>query len=251
MPNIKITIMKKKPEVSDSEILQYMDFDVLLRKHASATQTNRNKVLLKRGLLGVGGIVLIGLLWFTLSEKTTSEATPEAMPMESEPIVTPDDSEPATPAQDDFVTKSDEQDIEKQPGAPPLENKSPTKIATKKNSEVEEKATEQPEHIYHQASPVDGYGSLYTYFSTALQYPPEALADSVQGVVTVSFIINVTGKPEKITIENSPDEKLNLEAIRLIENMPSWNPATLNGNPVSSKLSIPITFQIISVKSKE
>src|SRR5690606_40893778 len=100
MPNIKITIMKKKPEVSDSEILQYMDFDVLLRKHASATQTNRNKLLLKRGLLGVGGIVLIGLLWFTLSEKTTSEATPEAMPMELEPIVTPDDSEPATPAQD-------------------------------------------------------------------------------------------------------------------------------------------------------
>lgn len=251
MPNIKITIMKKKPEVSDSEILQYMDFDVLLRRHASATQTNRNKLLLKRGLFGVGGIVLIGLLWFTLSEKTTSEATPEAMPMESEPIVTPDDSEPATPAQDDFVTKSDEQDIEKQPGIQPIDEKASTKAPANKQPEVKKEVTEQPEYIYHQASPVDGYGSLYNYFSTALQYPLEAIADSVQGVVTLSFIINVSGKPEKIIIEDSPDDKLNQEAIRLIENMPLWNPATLNGNPVPSKLSIPITFQIISVKTKE
>ncbi|MBX2970155.1 MAG: TonB family protein [Cyclobacteriaceae bacterium] len=243
--------MKKRPEVSDSEILQYMDFDVLLRKHASATQTNRNKLFLKRGLLGVGGIVLIGLLWYAVSERTNVDGIPEAKTADSEITGTPDTPEPATPAQDDPVTANDEQDAEKQPVIQPLENKSPTKIAANKKSEVKEKATEQPEHIYHQASPVNGYGSLYTYFSTALQYPPEALADSIQGVVTVSFIINVTGKPEKITIENSPDEKLNLEAIRLIENMPLWNPATLNGKPVSSKLSIPITFQIISVKTKE
>ncbi|MBX2955075.1 MAG: TonB family protein [Cyclobacteriaceae bacterium] len=243
--------MKKKPEMSDSEILQYMDFDALLRKHTRTTQTNRNKLLLKRGLLGVGGIVLIGLLWYTLSEGTISEALPEAVPVESESSVRPDAPQPVAPVQDDIITANDEQGTENQSAIQPLDEKASTKVPANKQPEVKKEVTEHPEYIYHQASPVDGYGSLYNYFSTALQYPSEAIADSVQGVVTLSFIINVSGKPEKIIIEDSPDDKLNQEAIRLIENMPLWNPATLNGNPVSSKLSIPITFQIISVKTKE
>jgi len=218
--------MRKKPEVTDSEILQYMDFDGLLRQHANATQANQKKSLIKKSLLWVGGITLVGLLLFTISENTTQQTTPTEQ-------VSPELPDTPEPTQHEVTAATEEQAEEKQPVVQQLDNKPTTPLSTnkqsEKQSEVEQKETEQSEYIYHQASPVDGYGSLYTYFNTALQYPPEAIADSVQGVVTISFIINKSGEPEKITIENSPDERLNQEAIRLIQNMPAWNPATLNG----------------------
>ncbi|MBX2967167.1 MAG: TonB family protein [Cyclobacteriaceae bacterium] len=238
--------MKKKPEVSDSEILHFMDFDTLLREHANVVQANRNKTLIKKSLLTVGGIVLIALLWYSASDNPT----PELEPSELQQATSQDAPEPSAPVEYEPVPLSDDgKSVEQQEN-----NSKQSKPAAKLQTEIqeeEEKTSVQPEPVYQQASPVNGYGALYQYFSTALQYPSHAVADSVQGIVTVTFIINLSGKPEKITIESSPDEKLNAEAIRLIENMPLWSPATLNGNPVPSKLSLPITFQLISVKSQQ
>jgi hypothetical protein len=60
-------------------------------------------------------------------------------------------------------------------------------------------------------------------------------------------VVNTDGKPENITIKQSLGEPFEKEARRLIENMPLWKPATLNGKPVSSQMSIPLTFQIQKV----
>ena len=98
-----------------------------------------------------------------------------------------------------------------------------------------------------QAEPADGYSALYAYFNSNLVYPSEALKDSIQGVETVSFVINTDGKPEKITIRQSLGEPFEKEARRLIENMPLWKPATLNGKAVPSQMSVPLTFQIQKV----
>jgi protein TonB len=82
-----------------------------------------------------------------------------------------------------------------------------------------------------------------------LQYPEEGLKDSIQGVVTVSFIINEIGSPEKIQIENSLGEAFDRETIKMIEQMPRWNPATVNGKPIASRLAIPLTFQIKKINN--
>src|SRR5690606_13919264 len=138
---------------------------------------------------------LVGLLLFTISENTTQQTTPTEQ-------VSPELPDTPEPTQHEVTAATEEQAEEKQPVVQQLDNKPTTPLSTnkqsEKQSEVEQKETEQSEYIYHQASPVDGYGSLYTYFNTALQYPPEAIADSVQGVVTISFIINKSGEPEKI-----------------------------------------------------
>ena len=82
-----------------------------------------------------------------------------------------------------------------------------------------------------------------------LEYPSDGLNDSIQGVQTISFVINTAGKPEQIQVVNSLGEPFDRESRRLIENMPAWKPATLNGKPVESKISIPITFQIQKIKN--
>ena len=107
----------------------------------------------------------------------------------------------------------------------------------------------QKESEYVQAEPAKGYSDLYDFFSTNLEYPADGLKDSIQGVQTISFVINTAGKPEQIQVVNSLGEPFDKESRRLIENMPAWKPATLNGKPVESKISIPITFQIQKVKN--
>jgi protein TonB len=105
--------------------------------------------------------------------------------------------------------------------------------------------------IYVQAEPVDGYQQLYEYFNRHLTYPPAAIKDSVEGVQTVSFQINVEGKPEMIQVKQSLGVPFEIEAARLIENMPAWKPATLNGKPVASQVSLPLTFQLRRAKTNE
>ena len=76
-----------------------------------------------------------------------------------------------------------------------------------------------------------------------------ALNDSIQGVQIISFVINKNGKVEQIEVEQSLGAEFEKESIRLIENMPEWKPAKLDGKPMSTRISIPITFQIQKIKN--
>ena len=70
------------------------------------------------------------------------------------------------------------------------------------------------------------------------------MKDSVQGIETVSFTIDQRGTPTLITITQSLGPLFDQEAIRVIREMPAWKPATLNGRPVASQLSVPLTFEL-------
>ena len=102
-----------------------------------------------------------------------------------------------------------------------------------------------------QAEPVNGYPDLYAYFDRELKYPQEALKDSLQGVVTVIFTVSLQGEPEGIRIENSLCEPFDREVFRVLGNMPLWAPATYNGKPVESKVSLTLTFHYKKVNAKD
>lgn len=124
--------------------------------------------------------------------------------------------------------------------APTVDGKLPEQSRTSRP----ETATSASEDIYVQAEPLKGYTALYAYFNEHLSYPPEAVKDSIEGIETVSFIINERGRPTQITITHSLGALFDQEALRVIGNMPDWSPATLNGRPVASQLSVPLTFQL-------
>jgi protein TonB len=96
---------------------------------------------------------------------------------------------------------------------------------------------------YVEAAPAKGYPDLYAYFEKELTYPEEAMSNPVEGVVTVAFTITRKGKIENINIDNSLGELFDREAMRVITQMPDWKPASYNGKPVSSTVSLPLTFQ--------
>lgn len=248
----KLNVMKTKPEISDEEIRGYMNFDALIRKQEGLIRAgNKTALIQKIATISVATLVL-AVVWFLYQGQKHNVAVSDnsiqnEIPTAEEKVISTDSI---------YGTKQLNQPEIVSP--PALENEDANKsdsISTDKSPEIiqdnapkdalptEELVTSR-DYEFKEAAPIDGYAALYDYFNRTLQYPAEGLKDSIQGVVTVSFIINEQGSPEKIQIENSLGVPFDRESIKMIEHMPRWNPATVNGKPIASRLAIPLTFQI-------
>src|SRR5262249_34393548 len=97
---------------------------------------------------------------------------------------------------------------------------------------------------YSEAKPIDGYPALYDFLQKELHYPTQAVKDSVEGKVIVDFTISEKGEIENVRVAQGIGYGLDEEAVRIVSNMPKWYPALLNGKPVKSKASIPISFDL-------
>ena len=83
-----------------------------------------------------------------------------------------------------------------------------------------------------------------SYIGNNLQYPEEAKEKGVQGRVVVKFIVEKDGSISNVEVNQSVDPDLNNEAMRVIKNMPKWNPAKQNGTEVRAYYDVPVTFRL-------
>ena len=105
--------------------------------------------------------------------------------------------------------------------------------------------------IIEGASPLD-MDELREYIKSATIYPDTLKFDPLEGQVYVSFAIDKNGKPCEIKIAMGLHDLIDKEAIRVIRNMPLWNPAKVNGDPIKSKrFQIPILFEVPETSSTE
>jgi TonB family protein len=246
MKNIKV--MNTKPEVTDEEIKSLMNFDALLQQHQN-TSKKRSNGRFTTGMIAFLTVTIASLIYWiairTENQTTTGiDKTPSIENKQSSNVP---------------VTGADSVDKKSLPASSPKKHEEKQSIkklerdkSQKLNSETakdEEKAVEKiPASVFVQAEPIAGYPDLYEYFNRELTYPHSRVKDSVSGVVAVVFTINNEGHPEKIEIEQSLGKEFDEEAIRVMQNMPLWNPATYNGKPVTSRMSLPLTFQVRKVK---
>jgi len=92
---------------------------------------------------------------------------------------------------------------------------------------------------------VGGNDALTAYMRTNLQYPKTAKKIGIEGTVIVECYIKENGMIENVKVAKSAHALLDEEAIRLVKNMPLWNPATQNGNPTRVKYQLPVTFNLL------
>lgn len=225
----RIQIMKQST-LTDDEIEAYQDFDAIIRQ----TQTHSSKWVYYAGGAFVVTALVVAIWW-----KGQQEAAP--LTVETTQEILPNTPEVSKPEQIILMDSVQAVVSEKQP-LPKRKVKEPAV-----NTSIEEK----PKSVgYKQAEPAGGYERLYNYFNQELQYPESALRDSIQGVVVIDFVINISGKPEQIQIQQSLDKACDAEAIRVIENMQPWLPASLDGKLVPAQVSVPLTFQLLKPKQE-
>lgn len=254
----KINVTMGRQDVTDEELERLMDFDSLLQKHHQLQAGRKN--YWKFIVPAITLVIVVGTLLFInqseegnvkQADKTDTVSLTQSLGEKDHSLAAADSTE----RQKTKVNTTPKKPIAKENSStPPLgKNEYFVEMAdTTLVPVVEEVKTVElmmpKESIYIQAEPVDGYEKLYEYFGRELIYPESAVKDSIQGVLTVSFLINKEGKPEQIKTSGSLGKAFEAEAIRLVESMPAWKSATLNGKPVSSRLSLPLTFQLRTKK---
>lgn len=89
-----------------------------------------------------------------------------------------------------------------------------------------------------------GAGKMMAWIGQNLKYPEHAQQKNVQGRVIVRCVIKTDGSIADATIVKGVEHDLDAEALRLVNSMPRWKAATVNGKPVNVWYSIPISFRL-------
>lgn len=87
-----------------------------------------------------------------------------------------------------------------------------------------------------------GDSALLRYLAENVRYPSRAQQNGLYGRVYVKFVINQFGEVCEVEIARGVHPSLDGEAIRVVENMPNWEPGRQRGVPVRVKYTVPINF---------
>ena len=89
-----------------------------------------------------------------------------------------------------------------------------------------------------------GQAGLFQYLARSIKYPVIAQKSKEQGRVIIQMVISKDGSLSNIKVLRSVSPSLDAEAVRVVGNMPKWEPGMQKGQPVSVKYTIPIVFRL-------
>lgn len=114
-----------------------------------------------------------------------------------------------------------------------LENSNATNSWVDEDGETIYKRTEVPPEF------VGGKEALFDYINSNIKYPE----DVQRGNVYIAFVVTKEGKIRDTRVVKGINENCDKEALRLIKNMPLWDPGMQQGKLVSSVYGLPIIFR--------
>ena len=89
-----------------------------------------------------------------------------------------------------------------------------------------------------------GESAMMAYLKKNLIYPKEAVKEQIEGKVFVSFVVNIDGSIEGVKVLRGVYQLLDNEALRVVKNMPKWNPGKQNGKAVRVQYTLPVNFKL-------
>ena len=93
------------------------------------------------------------------------------------------------------------------------------------------------------AVPIIGQSEYDRYLADSLIYPEEAMLKEVTGEVVVKFTVTETGDLTNFEIQKSLGFGCDEEAIKLIQEGPTWNPAIKKGKPMAEEVKVKVLFE--------
>ena len=134
--------------------------------------------------------------------------------------------------------------------------------AVKNTAEIGEKAIESsdPKKVFtgkvydlvdEMPSFPGGLEELYKWIDNNVQYPAVARENGIEGRVILKFIVEKDGSLSDSTVIHSVHPMVDREALRLVGQMPKWNPGKRAGIPVRVRSCLPIKFKLGETKPSE
>ena len=89
-----------------------------------------------------------------------------------------------------------------------------------------------------------GEMALRQYIANSVIYPKTYVDQGIQGKVFVSFVVSKSGKVTKARIVRGVAPLIDREALRVISNLPQWQPGLQKGKAVNVSYTVPINFKL-------
>ncbi len=133
------------------------------------------------------------------------------------------------------------------PGSSGQEPTEPLKQNDDKAQQVFDSVIAKPavqEQVPKEEMPVypGGETALYAFLQKETKYPEEARDQGITGKVFVQFIVEKDGTVDSVWVKRSAHPLLDAEAMRVVQLMDGWKPATQNDKPVRVQYMLPISF---------
>jgi hypothetical protein len=93
------------------------------------------------------------------------------------------------------------------------------------------------------AYPRNGLKAFYADLASNINYPKFAALLGLEKKINITFIVDKDGNLTEFKPINNKSLNFEKKAIRRLEKMPKWKPATVNGKPVKTKFNIPFVFK--------
>jgi TonB family protein len=89
-----------------------------------------------------------------------------------------------------------------------------------------------------------GETEIYKFINSKLAYPKAAKENLISGKVILRFSIDIDGKVGGVSVLKGINPELDAEAIRVIQLLPAWRPAKLEGKPVKVWYTMPVIYTL-------
>lgn len=87
-------------------------------------------------------------------------------------------------------------------------------------------------------------GNIEDYLHNNLRYPEMARESYIEGRVAVEFVVDEEGNISNVKLARGIGGGCDEEAVRVVKNMPRWQPGRQNGRPVRVLMTLPIMFAL-------
>ncbi len=88
-----------------------------------------------------------------------------------------------------------------------------------------------------------GNEALLDYINKNRKYPADAYERGIEGRVTCSFVVNADGNISNVKVIKGCNKSLNMEAMRLLAEMPCWHPGRHSSHCVPVRVVHSIPFR--------
>lgn len=89
-----------------------------------------------------------------------------------------------------------------------------------------------------------GLSGLYSYFKNNVKYPLPAMERGISGRVFLNFVVEPDGSISNVIVLRGIGGGCDEEAVRVIRNMPLWEPGRQRGRAVRVSFTVPIKFTL-------
>ena len=109
---------------------------------------------------------------------------------------------------------------------------------------ADRKTDEEKPETLELANPYGGRRAFKQYLEKNIHYPEQALANNIEGRVTIQFTVESSGVLSDFTVIKGIGHGCDEEVIRLVQQGPKWNPTRRNTESLRDRVKVRMKFTL-------